>query len=282
MTDLSISIVSYNTAKLLARCITSIYKHSRGLKIEIIVVDNASRDNSVALVKKKFPRVHLIENKKNEFFTRANNKALKNAQGKYFLILNSDTYFVGNSLLKIKNYMDAHLDVGVIEGLELYENNEVIPTGSRFSTPLIDFYELSWFGRKVKNKRKTASYRMRNKNRKDTYEIDVACDAFLCIRREVFKRIDGYDERFKLYYTENDLCLRVKQLGYKIIHFGKAKVIHTVSSSVKKIGWKKMDIYYDDLYLYYRKYNYIVSGFALFTLLKFEEALLKALKPKLQ
>lgn len=281
MIDLTISIVSYNTRDLLKRCLNSIFECTKGIVFEITVIDNASKDGSVDMVRKSFPKVKLIINKENAMFTHANNQALKIAKGKYFLVLNSDTYFKDNSLKKMVDYMNGHPKVGALEGLEIYEDGELIPNGSLFSTPLIDFYELSIIGKRLKNQRVVDKYRLKEKSRKTTFEIDVGCDAFLLVRTDVLKKVGGYDEKFKLYYTENDLCFQIKKQKYKILHFGEGFVMHTVSVSANKLGWKKMDIYYKDLLYYYIKHGYIVSSFALYLLLKIEQLLLKIVRPNM-
>lgn len=278
MIDVTISIVSYNTKGLLKRCLESIYKNAKGIRFEVIVVDNNSSDDSVKMLENKFPQVKLIKNKVNKYYTGANNQSLKIAKGKYFVILNSDTYFVDNSIKKMVDYMEENPDVGACEGLEIYENGTLVPTGSKFSTPLIDFYELSIIGNKLKNNNLINKYRLTEYDRKDIFEVDVGCDAFLMVRKKILDKIGGYDERFLLYYTENDLCLRIKKLGYRIVHFGNAKVIHTVSASVKKLGFKKMDIYYQDMLLYYRKHGNKVAGTLLYVLLKLEEVILRIIK----
>lgn len=279
--DVTISIVSYNTRDLLSRCLESIFKYTKELQFEIIVIDNNSADGTAEMVEQKFDSVKLIKNKTNKYYTVANNQALKIANGKYFLILNADTYFVNNSIKKIIGYMEKNQNVGAVEGLEVYKDGKLVPNGSKFSTPLIDFYELSFIGKRVKNKKMIDDYRIINKKRDETFDIDVGCDAFLCVRTDIMKKIGGYYTNLLLYYTENDLCLRIKKLKYKIVHLGSARVMHEVSASAKKIGWKKLDIYYKDLLTYYSKHGYNISGTFLFLLLKFEELFLKLFRPNI-
>ena len=273
--DLSISIVAYNTEDLVKRCLLSIFKYTKGITFEVFVVDNGSKDKTVAMIKKEFPQVKLIANKENVFFARANNQALEKAKGQYFLILNSDTYFIDNSLKKMVDYMEKHADVGAVDGLEIYEDGHFMDSGSLFSTPLIDFFELSLIGKRIAPKKIINGYRIAGKDRKGTFPIDVGCDAFLMVRKNILDQIDGYDDKFLLYYTENDLCLRIKKIGKQIMHYGDAKVMHKVSASVNTLGWKKTDYYYKDLLWYYRKNGFPITGTALFCLLKFEEMLLK-------
>ena len=148
--DLTISIVSFNTRALLKRCLASIFKFTRGIKFEVVVVDNHSTDGSALMVKKSFPKVKLIANTDNQFYTGANNQTLRQAQGKYLLILNSDIFLKSDALTKMVRYLERHPRVGVIECLQLYEDGRIAPTASRHNLPFLDFLELTWFGRILK------------------------------------------------------------------------------------------------------------------------------------
>lgn len=273
--DLTISIVSYNTQDDLKKCVRSIYKYTKHIKFEIIVVDNGSTDGTLEMLANFFPLVKVIKNKKNNFYSKANNQALAVAKGRYFLILNADTYFKNNSIFKIVSFMEENSDIGACEGLEIYENGKLIPNGSRNITPLLDFYELSTIGNKMKNKKIINTLRYSAKKRNETFEIEVGCDAFLLVRTSILKKIKGYDENLKLYYTENDLCMRIIKEGYRIVHYGKAFVYHKVSVSANKLKWKKLDLYYDDMLYYYNKNGYAFWGTLLFFLLKSEKVFLK-------
>lgn len=268
--DVTISIVSYNTRELLTRCLKSIYKYTKDISFEVIVVDNGSQDGVLEMLEKNFPQVKVIVNQENKFFSKANNQALNIAKGKYFLILNSDTYFIDNSIKKMFDYLEKNPTIGACEGLEIYEDGRDVPTGSMHATPLIDFYELSLLGKRIKNQKIIDEYRLKNKDRKDTFEIEVGCDAFLMVRTELIERIKGYDEKFLLYYTENDLCKRIQKLGFKIIHLGNAKIMHKVSASAVMLGSRKITIYYQDLLNYYKKHQSAFSGMVLYTLLRIE------------
>ncbi len=270
----TVSIVSYNTKDLIKRCIASIFKKTKGITIEVIVVDNASSDGTVEEIEKSFPQVTVIKNKKNAFFARANNQTLKKAKGNFFLVLNADTYFTDNSIKTMVDYLKKNRKVGAVEGLEVDQFGKDVPTGSKFSTPLIDFYELSLIGKRLKKYFLKEDFRYSGISRKETFSVDVGCDAFLMLRTDLMKKIKGYDNVFDLFYTENDVCLRIKKLGYEVIHLGSAKVVHHVSSSISKIGWRKMDIYYRDLYQYYKKHFSLLSALVLFSLLKGEQYLL--------
>ena len=141
--QLTISLVSYNTRALLRRALASIYQFTQGLSFEVIVVDNASTDGSTAMVETDFPRVKLIKNKNNRWYTGANNQALKVAQGKYFLILNSDIFLKNNSFKIMVDYLDKNPRVGAVEPLQFYEDGRIVKTGSRHNRVWWDLTELT-------------------------------------------------------------------------------------------------------------------------------------------
>ncbi len=277
--DVTISIVSYNTKEYTTRCIESIKKYTRNVAYEIIVVDNASSDGTPSFLQKKFKDIKVIKNKKNNYYGGANNQAMQIAQGRYFLILNADTYFTDNSIKKTVDYMDQNMNVGALEGLEIYENGKLVPNGSMHVGPLLDFYELSFIGKHFKDMKKINAFRLSTKDRKSTFDIKVGCDAFLVVRTDLLKTIGGYDEKLLLYYTENDLCMRIIEKGYKIVHFGQAYVYHKMSVSANKLKWKKLDLYYRDLYFYYKKNGYVFFGTLLFLELHLEKMLLRLFRP---
>jgi len=255
-TTVSICIVNFNTRALLKRCLRSIISHqSSVVSHEIIVVDNGSSDGSAKMVEKEFPQVRLIKNKDNKFFTVAYNQAAKKARGRYLLILNSDTYFVDQSLKKLVAFMDKHPEIGIAEGLQIEENGKIIPTGTLETSPWIDFCQLTVFGRLVKGRR-VKKFLLSSWDRRESKEVEVACDAFALVRTDLFKKISGYDENFLLYYTENDLCKRIRQAGFKVFHYAGAKVIHRLQASTDQFSWlEKSKFYQHDLACYYQKYG---------------------------
>ncbi len=259
--DLTISIVSYNTKDLLRRCLTSIYKHTKTNSFEVIVIDNNSSDDSAQMVKKEFPKVKLIQNKKNNYYTKANNQALKIARGKYFLILNSDIYLKSNTLKTLVNYLNTHPQVGSVEPLQVDEQGTPLPTGTKHSHPLADLINLTLLHKFFKNIPFIKKITQSQLDRSKTWETDVVCDAVMMIPTQLLRQLNGYDPKMLLYYTENDLCLRLQQQGFKNIHLGTAKVWHTVSASTDQLGWKKVNHYYAiDAQAYYAKHFHPLLG----------------------
>lgn len=262
--QLTISIVSYNTKDLLKRCLSSVYKFTKNIAFEVIVVDNASTDGSVLMVAQDFPRVKLIKNTANQFYTGANNQALAISQGEYFLILNSDIFLKENVLPKMIHYLKAHSQVGAIEPAQLYEDGRIVATGSRHDSLWHSLTELTLL-RKVFQPKSLARYRMVQKDRLRVWPAEVICDAALMCRASQLIKLGGYDSRFKLYFTENDLCRRFQALGLKTIHYGLVRVWHTVSASTNKAGWQTISpLYNHDAFTYYRKYHSLIAALIIY------------------
>ncbi len=272
--ELTIGILSFNTKDLLRKCLSSIYKYTDGIRYEVIVVDNASHDGSAQMIEKEFPKVKLCMNKKNKYFAEGYNQIIKIAKGKYFIMLNSDTYLKNNAFKKILGFMKEK-DLNACEGLEIKPNGKIIPTGTQFRTILSDFYSLSMLGKIFRNESYLKKNKMKNKNRKNNFEIKVGCNAYFCIETKLLKDIGGYDENFTLYYTEDDLSQRIYEKGYKIFHCGDSYVIHEDAKSTMQLGWKRLDLFYDDLFVYHQKYNSKFMALALFWLLTGEKKLLE-------
>lgn len=280
--DLTISIVSFNTQETLFRCLESIYKYTKNIKFEVVVVDNASTDGSVPMIKSQFQKVSLISNRTNNYYTLANNQALKIAQGKYFLILNSDTYITQNCFQKMIRYLNSHPKIGAIEPSQLEEKTHLpIPTGSRHNTPLTDFFELTWIGRKLANQPLLNHFRLKSRSRNKTWVADVICDAALMAKTSLLRQLQGYDLNLKLYYTENDLCRRIQNSGLANVHFSGAKLYHRLSASTQTQPWQLISsIYALDAFYYFKRWHGILPASLIYLSLKINNLALGLIKNK--
>lgn len=242
MLDLSIIIVSFNTINLLENCIESIVKKTRGVKYEIIVVDNASSDGSVDIIKKlqkKYP-IRLIKNSKNLGFGRANNKGIKKASGRYVLLLNSDTKINDNLLCELLDWMDKHPEVGVTTSALKDKNGRLQGTGGYFPNlfrvfawmfflddiPLIDtligpFHPYHSYSPFYKG----------SKLLKKEQEKDWVTGAFFLARNKVFDQVGNFDKDYFMYTEEVDLCYRIKKAGWQIWYLPRWSISHLFGAS---------------------------------------------------
>lgn len=196
MLDLSIIVVSYNNSTLLKNCLNSL---KMNIDREIFVVDNNSSDDSVSMVKQYFPAVKIIVNKNNAGFAKANNQALKLAQGRYILLLNNDTIVQPNCLEQIIKYLDGNPKAGALSPKLLNEDGSVQTQGGG--------PKKVWLATMPQ-------------------EVSFICGAAFVIRRTVYEQIGGLDEKFFFYNEDLDWCLRIKKAGWKIIYFPDSAVIH--------------------------------------------------------
>jgi len=259
----SVIIVSYNTRDLLRRCLQSVHEQAGDLALEIFVVDNGSCDGSADFIKKEYPALTLLECPENLGFAKANNLGYRQARGEYIILLNSDAFLTGTSLVTAVQLMDHHEEVGLAGGRLIGEDGSWQPSARSFPGLWNDFLILSGLA---------ARYRYsRFFGRPDLTYIDqghdVYCDwvpgAFTIIRARVIEELGFFDERYFLYFEEVDLCRRIRQAGWRIAYWPAINVVHLggastsmfsrrlVSRSGTQMGLWRLQ----SQYLYYRK-NY--------------------------
>lgn len=260
--DLSVCITSFNTKDLLKNCLESVFKNKENLKLEVLVVDNGSKDKTPQMVERLFPKVKLIKNSKNFLVTHSHNQNLKRAKGRYFLLLCDNTIIPPKTLKNTVNFLNTHKDIGVLTCKTLNEKGQTQMTCTSIPHPLIEFFEISLIGkfiRKIlKNKeieKKIGRYRYINWKRNKDKEVEVAGAAFFMGRKEVLKKIGFFDKRLLQFYQEPDFCQRAKKVGFKNYFLNGAGVIHCSNSAISQIPlFKRYLISQHDMLAYYRKY----------------------------
>ena len=231
--QLSIVIASHNTRELLRNCLVSIRDDRPPFRHEAIVVDNASRDRSAALVSSEFPRVRLIKNRINRGFAAACNQGAAVASGRWLLFLNSDTLVHPGTLEKAVRFMERHPEAGLMGCRAFSEDGRVQPAAFPFPAPLRIFAWVAGLNRILKISR----FRDHDLQRTPGFVLG----AFMIISRDLFARVDRFDERFFFYGEDVDLCQRVRKTGLKIYyspemsitHFGSGSTRHSLTSA----GW---------------------------------------------
>jgi GT2 family glycosyltransferase len=274
--DLSVVIVNYQTFELTRDTINSILDYEYPFSVEIFVVDNASRDDSLSRLQDYFGnRVNFIPSKENNGFAAGNNQALRIAEGRYQLLLNSDTIVWENTLEDIYNYMESHTDVGACGCRVLLENGGLDKACKRsFPNVKNSFFRLFH----IPTKSKDDNYNLIDLPDDEIYEIDCLTGAFMFIKKDALDEIGLLDETFFMYGEDIDLCYRIKQAGWKIIYYGESKITHLKGASSKKQKSKLIYEFYRAMYIYYKKHhagesffivNWIVYlGIALLCILK--------------
>lgn len=225
--DLSIAVISYNTRDLLLACLQSVQDRATDVDYEVIVVDNASRDGSVEAVRDRFPRVTVIANAGNDGFARACNQAAAVSSGRYLLLLNSDTVMQRHTLRTMVTCLEQHLDIGAVSCLQRDEQGRVLQ--SCFPFPSIRDHVRYSEALPTVVRRLVGT--MSPMDFTQSQDVDWANGACLMVRKSLYDRLGGLDERFFMYFEDIDLCRRVQQLGYRVRHVAEGEVVHLLGRS---------------------------------------------------
>jgi len=254
--DLTISIVNYNTFSFLENCLESIYANTRSLTLQVIVIDNASREAEIHLhtLRACFPGLQIIANHVNRYFTGGHNQSLAKCRGKYFLILNPDTVVLPRTLETLFGYMEQHTDVGAVTCKELNERGETVVTCTRFPTPFINILEWTRL-RDGFLHTFMDGYLMADWQRDTPRQVDVATGCFLFTRADILDQFGGFDEGIRLYFSEHDLCMQLARLGYRIFFLPDGTYLHHgQKSSVQENPGTIRQILFEDMRYYFAKY----------------------------
>lgn len=257
--DLSIIIVNWNTGHLLLECIESIYATTKGIKYEIIVVDNNSSDNSLELVKSKFTsnkELIIIENRHNKGFASANNQAIKISSGKNILLLNPDTIVNGDVIYNTYKYLDENKQVGVA-GCKVLNPDGTLQKACRrmVPTPKDAFFKLFGFSSIFKGNKTFSRYNLNYEDENRFLDVDSVSGAYLMIKMETIEKIGYLDETFFMYGEEMDWCLRAKRAGYGVRYCPVGSIIHFKGESSKQLGLKATYEFYRAMWVFYKKNN---------------------------
>ncbi|MEW6506533.1 MAG: glycosyltransferase [Bacteroidota bacterium] len=253
--DLSIIIVNYNVKEFLLNLLQSIENAKNNYALEIIVVDNASDDGSVELIKEKYPYVKLIVNKTNVGFGSANNQALEIACGKYFLLINPDAIVKENTFKEMIEFFERTQDAG-ISGCKVLNPDGTLQLACRrgFPGPWTSFTKVMGLSRLFPNSRLFARYNLTYLDENQTYEVDAVSGAFMMIRKELYQKIGGFDQQFFMYGEDLDLCYRTQKSGYKVFYVHTTEIIHFKGESTKRSRMDETKVFYDAMHLFVRKH----------------------------
>lgn len=235
MPDVSVIVVNWNTRSLLERCLAAVQANAGPLSVELIVVDNASSDDSVAMVLARFPEARLIANAENVGFARANNQGLAAAAGRYCLLLNSDAFLDAGALERLVQYLDAHPRAGAAGPRLRYEDGSLQRSCFAFPTLWTELWQALWLDRLFPRSRVFGRYWMTYWDVDDTREVDSLMGAVLILRREAIDQIGGLDETFFMYSEEVDLCYRLRQAGWQNHFVHTATAMHLWGGSARQV-----------------------------------------------
>ena len=237
----SIVIVSYNTRDILRNCLQALFEHTKGVDMEVFVVDNNSYDGSADMVKAEFPTVLLTANKQNLGFAAANNQAFKLARGRYIFLLNPDAYTKPSAIEHSIAFMDNTPQCGLCGGKIISPAGQLEPSARRFPSALSKLLVLSGLRGKFPQSPILNYYEFGDFAHDKPQEVDWVPGTFTIVRKKMLDEIGPFDERFYIYYEETDLCMRAKKAGWKIYFIPDAEVTHIGGASSKTRKDKSFD-----------------------------------------
>ena len=260
--DLGIVIVNWNTCELLRRCLDTVLGSVGDIAIRTVVVDNASDDDSAAMVGARFPQVDLIANTANLGYPRGNNIGLRHlgflgagqvadAAPRYALLLNPDTELPPTALCEMVRFMDSRPDVGVA-GPKLVLADGSLDRACRrgFPTPMVSFYHYSGLAKLFPRDRRFGRYNMTFADEDQELEVDSVVGAYMQLRKSVIQQVGLLDEAFFMYGEDLDWAYRIKQAGYKVWYHPAVTVRHVKRAASRQSAkaqfefWRAMLIFY--------------------------------------
>ena len=251
---LSVVIVSYNVSHYLLQCLDSLQRALRGIDGEVIVVDNHSRDNSVALVHQAHPEVKVIENLHNLGFSTANNIALRQANGQYALLPNPDTIVADNTIRDCIAFLDLHPDAGAAGVMMLNADGTVAPESRRgVPTPLTSFYKLSGLCRMFPRSPRFGRYYLGHLPWQTPQQIDIVSGAFCMLRRSVLDKVGLLDEDYFMYGEDIDLSYRILKQGATNWYLP-YPILHYKGESTQKSSFRYVHVFYQAMLIFFRKH----------------------------
>ncbi len=241
--DASVCIVNWQGAHWLPDCLQSL-REVQGLQLEVIIVDNASTDDSVRLVRADFPEVKLIVNSDNRGFARGNNQAIRAGRGRHFFILNNDTILEKGTLERLVKFLDERPRAGMAAGHLVNRDGSTqfmyypvtLPTLKSVSADLL------WLNRNSTRNRVGRGPLARNWDPDKPYQMEQVPGACMLVRREAFESFGLFDEGYRFWYEDVDLCARCLKASWEIWYVPEARIIHHGAASSKLMAFSERSL----------------------------------------
>ena len=242
---LSVVILNYNVRYFLEQCIRSVQKATEHWDAEIIVIDNASKDDSCQMVKTLFPKVVLIENQENVGFSKANNQAVAVAKGEYVCILNPDTAVSEDTFRKAVEYYESIENIGALGVYLMDGTGHFLPESKRnLPTPKVSLLKITGF---------TKKYYANQIPETEQGKVEVLVGAFMLLKRSIYHEVGGFDEDYFMYGEDIDFSYKITKAGYQNHYLGGTTVLHYKGESTKKDD-AYFERFYGAMQIFYRKH----------------------------
>ncbi|MEP7321392.1 MAG: glycosyltransferase [Saprospiraceae bacterium] len=254
--DLSVIILNYNVRYLLETCLESVIQSVTDLQAEIIVVDNASSDESVYMVQSKYPEVKLIINDVNTGFSKGNNRGVAEARGDYILIANPDTILNSSAVHTSLRYLKEHKETGAVGVKMINGHGHYLEESKRgFPDVVSSFFKLSGLNKLFPKSPAFNHYYLGHLSPDQINEVESLTGAFMMMSRNLYQSLNGFDENFFMYGEDIDLSYRIRQSGKKLIYIGNEQIIHLKGRSSTEHSYKHVYDFYNAMSVFVKKYE---------------------------
>ena len=251
--EVSILIVNFNGGDTVLDCLRSVRVQTRGVRYEVLVVDNGSTDGSPDTMQRAFPGVQLVRNPDNRGFARAANQALRAARGCLLLLLNGDTLLPGNAVKEMAEFLGRHPGAGIAGGMLLNEDGTYQKSAGDFRSIRNEWREKRT--RAGVERGAQAAWKREVRFAGRVRSVDWVSGAFLMTRRAVADRIGPLDERMFLYFEDIDWCARARRAGWQVVYNPQVRVIHLGGRSTSRNRLQSRLAYRRSQLLFYHTYH---------------------------
>ena len=253
MADLAVVIVNFNAGEHLRSCIASVYAASGDLALEVVVVDNASRDGSATRAAEDHPAVRVVENPVNRGFAAAANRGIRETEAPFILLLNPDAEIVGGSLDTFLKVAAERPRVGALGALVRNPDGSIQPSARRVPG-LGEGLVHAFLGQVAPDNRWSRSYTMADWDRSSEREVEWVSGSAMLLRRGAVEAVGGFDEGFFMYVEDVDLCTRLRQKGWRVAFSPELEAVHEVGVSASSHPRRMAYEHSRSIYRYFTKH----------------------------
>lgn len=252
---ISVIIVNYNVRDFLEQALLSVGRALQGIPSQVIVVDNASVDGSVQMLKERFPKVELLENTKNTGFSAANNQGLDRARGEFIVLLNPDTVVQEDTFSTLLSFFEKNPRASAAT-CKILNPDGTFSVDCRHSIPgpATAFWKMIGLARLFPKSRVFGKYNLTYLDENETYKVEAISGSFMMMRAETVRRVGRLDEDFFMYCEDIDYCQRINQAGGEIYYVPDSQIIHYKGESTKKNNLDYVITFNRSLYKFYKKH----------------------------
>jgi N-acetylglucosaminyl-diphospho-decaprenol L-rhamnosyltransferase len=243
LSEISVAVVSFNTRELTLRCLASAQKAVGGLRASLTLVDNGSHDGTFEAAQQAYPQWRIMSLPDNPGYGAALNRAFAAAPAKHYLALNADVLIDAPAVRALCTYLDGHSSCGLAAPALRYPDGRAQPTAKRIQTLSFALGEVLEFHAQVSRNRWVRRFYYQDHDLSKAQDVEAVSGAVLLIKGEAYHRVGGFDEGFRLYFEETDLCIRLRRAGYDVAFVPDAYAVHVHGASTSQTTMRRVEYY---------------------------------------